>query len=248
MYAPRGERAGSAAAAATVVVALGMLLVLGLRGDFAGRDIAALVAVTLREPQRARLPRPKPAVKAPTSAATGHASPRNLAAQATPIVAHTVQIILPPPPVTTAPIAGTSATKANGASTLPGPDQGAGGVGDGLGGGGSGGNGEGDGEPAVVGPRQVQGKLSMSDLPESLLPPGIEATVTILLRVGSDGRVSECRADRSSGFPELDKLACALIQQRFRFRPARGRSGRPVPSRVIESHSWYAEPAAVVRH
>ena len=82
----------------------------------------------------------------------------------------------------------------------------------------------------------------MNDLPEGLLPPGVEAAVSVLFRVEASGRVSDCQVDRSSGIAGLDGLACRLIEQRFRYRPARNRAGKPVASRVIETHSWYAEP------
>ena len=242
----RAERVGSATAALLSVAALAALVFFGLRVDLLPRVSDSLVSVTF-EPERKQPPRPPRAEarKARTSAPKDEASPRNLRNQATPVVALPVPILLPPPPVVTAPLAGDGKAANTGATLLPGPGQGAGGFGDGFGGGGQGGDGNGDGggERAVIGPRRIGGKLSMNDLPDGLLPPGVEVAVSVLYRVGPDGRVSNCLVDRSSGIAALDGLACRLIEQRFRFRPARGRSGRPVASRVIETHSWYAEPA-----
>uniref|UniRef100_UPI00140CED11 energy transducer TonB n=1 Tax=Altererythrobacter segetis TaxID=1104773 RepID=UPI00140CED11 len=119
--------------------------------------------------------------------------------------------------------------------------QGAGGVGDGNGGGGLGGEGNGAGDgAAVVGPRRTHGELRYDDLPEGVLAPGQEATVEVLYWVNPDGRASQCRAEHSSGYPMLDRLACSLIEQRFRFRPAKDKHGKPVRAGVIENHTWVA--------
>jgi protein TonB len=56
--------------------------------------------------------------------------------------------------------------------------------------------------------------------------------------VGTDGRVSGCRVTRSSGHAELDATTCRLIEQRFRYRPARDAAGRPVPETVSRTFDW----------
>ena len=82
--------------------------------------------------------------------------------------------------------------------------------------------------------------MSYRDLPVGILPLGQEASVDVVFAVNPNGRASDCEAERSSGYPVLDNLACRLIEQRFRFKPARDRLGRPVRSWVAESHSWIA--------
>lgn len=238
MYASRAERSGAALAAAIVVGGLMVLLVLGLRVTWPPRGAEVLVSIGLN-PRPAPYPTP-PAEVRKSSAAKGAASARNLRNRATPVVALPAPVLQPPPPVATATLASSGAAANTGDASLPGPGQGAGGIGNGLGGGGTGGDGDG-GEAAVVGPRRIGGKLSMDDVGEGLLPPGVTAAVTVLFRVRADGRVDDCRIDSSSGYPAVDALACRLIEQRFRYRPARGRSGRPVASRVIETHSWHVE-------
>jgi protein TonB len=142
-------------------------------------------------------------------------------------------IVLPPPIVTaTRPAQGDAAQ--TGASDRAGPGQGAGGAGNGNGGGGTGG----DGDGIVVGPRQIKGRLAFKDLPDGLLAPGDEASVGVRYAVNVDGTVSDCVADEPSGLPQLDALACRLIEQRFRYRPARDRAGRPVRAIVAERHTW----------
>ena len=91
-------------------------------------------------------------------------------------------------------------------------------------------------------PRQISGKLSYNDLPQGLVDPGKEAGVEVHYRVNADGAVSNCRIDRSSGFAALDAAACRLIEQRFRFRPARDRQGRAVAATVAEEHVWVRAP------
>lgn len=216
-------------------------LVMGLSYNIVTHGRDALVAVFSEPPPPPPPPKqqPKPAVKpATSSAAKGDPSPRNLRNQATPVFAPKPPPLVLPPPIVTATQPALGDAAQTGASNLAGPGQGAGGVGNGNGGGGNGGDGEGDGG-AVVGPRQIRGKLSMRDLPDGLLDPGEEARVGVRYSVNIDGSVSNCRADQPSGIAVLDALACRLIEQRFRYKPARDRAGNPVRATVVEAHYWY---------
>ena len=215
---------------------LALALVLGLRVGTIVRDPGALVSVLIQpvtpqpteEPERAARP-------AERKAAKGVPSPRNLRSQATPVAAPKVVPLILPPPIVVAVQAGIGQAAQTGASDRAGPGQGAGGTGSGHGGGGDGADGGGG---VVVGPRQIRGKLSFKDLPDGLLAPGQEARVGVRYAVNVDGSVSDCRADEPSGIPQLDALACRLIEQRFRFRPARDRAGHPVSTTIVEAHSW----------
>lgn len=223
-----------------IVVAMLALLALGLNVERTAVTTLRLVSVDLAEaPQPTGQPKaPEPRARKP--APRHEASPRNVRNEATAVVAPPVRPLVVPP-VVTAPQAGIGSAANNGASSLPGPGQGAGGAGNGLGGGGLGGDGDGDGDgEAVVGPRQTGGKMSYKDLPEGVLGLGQEASVDVVYAVNPDGRASNCRAEHSSGYPLLDNLACRLIEQRFRFKPARDRLGRPVRAWVEETHSWIA--------
>jgi len=132
-----------------------------------------------------------------------------------------VPLILPAPAAT-----GTSGT-------------GSGGVGNGNGGGGGeGGTGAGGGSP----PQRIGGRISDGDYPRDLSDAGISGTVGVRYRVGVDGRARECRITKSSGSTALDAHTCALIERRFRFRPSRDAAGRPVPSIIVENHSWIMPP------
>lgn len=244
MYAWQPPRTLSAASSLAIVAAICALLLLGLNIRQSAPAALHLVSVDLGDPEPQ--PRPSEPPQAPQpharkSAPKHEASPRNIRNVATPIVAPPVRLPIPPPPVVTAPLAGTGAAANNGASNLPGPGQGAGGVGNGLGGGGTGGSGNGDGDgEAEIGPRRTAGKLSYRDLPEGVLAEGQQAAVEVVYAVNPDGRASQCRAERSSGYPVLDSLACRLIEQRFRFKPAQDRNGRPVRAWIEETHTWFA--------
>lgn len=243
-HASRRVRAGSALAAAGMVALFACVLVFGLRAGELVRGAAALVAVDLSSPQPDSSPSPsprqRPRERTRAPAPEKAASPRNLRNQATQIVVPPAPIIVPPPPVITTARAGSGAAASNGASDLPGPGQGAGGIGDGLGGGGTGGAGDGTGGGGT-GPRQIKGRLSYSDLPEGVLPGGGEVSVGVRYSVEADGAVGTCRAERSSGNALLDATVCRLIRQRFRFRPARDRNGQPVASTIVETHGWVIE-------
>ncbi|MBW8852721.1 MAG: TonB family protein [Xanthomonadales bacterium] len=137
----------------------------------------------------------------------------------------------PPPPTVIVPLA----IPAPAAPGIGGT--GSGGAGNGNGGGGGAG-GAGDGTP----PQRIGGGISDRDYPRELSDAGISGTVSVRYRVGIDGRARDCIVTRSSGSAALDAHTCALIERRFRFRPSRDADGRPVPSIIVENHSWIMPP------
>ncbi|MGZ3199782.1 MAG: energy transducer TonB [Croceibacterium sp.] len=241
MYDPHPPRTLSAAASVVIVALMGALLMFGLTVQQTIQRQVPLISLNFTPPEPRPTERPKlPEVRHARKPAPKHeASPRNMRNQAIAVVAPPVRPIIVPPPVVTAPQAGIGAAANTGASNRPGPGQGAGGVGNGNGGGGLGGEGEGDGD-SVVGPERIQGSLHYSDLPEGVLAPGQEATVEVIDRVEADGHVSRCRVEHSSGYRVLDNLACRLIEQRYRYRPARDSDGRAVWSLEAHSETWIA--------
>ena len=126
-----------------------------------------------------------------------------------------------------------------GASDLRGEGEGAGGNGNGTGGGGWG---AGD-----TPPRQIKGRLTFSDLPNALRELGTGGTVAVRYDVNASGGVSGCIVTASSGNAELDRATCQLIQQRFRFKPARDGNDRPVAATIEERHIWEIEEPGVNR-
>lgn len=252
MYAPSPrQRTLSAVASLAIVGAGAAALILGLAGEMPlpRTDGETLVAIT-PEPMESPRPQPRPTPSPqPTAKAADEAqaprpkdapSPENLRNRATAVFAPVLPP-LRPPPVVAAPRPADGTASNTGASDRVGPGQGAGGQGDGFGGGGQGGNGTGSGAGNTR-PRQIRGKLRWSDLPRELREAQQGGELELVYRVNIDGRVSDCRITRSSGFPGLDAQTCRLITERFRFRPSLDPSGRPVPAYIEETHGWYNDP------
>lgn len=250
MYAvSHRQRTVSALASVGIVGLGGVALILGLAGKAPLPTTVheTLVALTPTTPMARPLPTSKPsptpvlAARAETSRQREAASPENLRNRAAAVFAPVLPPLRPPPPVLAAPRVADGSASNTGASDRTGPGQGAGGLGDGTGGGGNG-DGNGNGESnAVTRPIQIRGKLRWSDLPVELRERRQGGELELTYRVNIDGRVSDCRITQSSGSPLLDARTCRLITERFRFRPSRDASGRPVPSHIIESHGWEPE-------
>jgi protein TonB len=225
---PLHERIVSGLGTAAVIGGLGLMLVFGLSVKSGTPRESRLLLVPVDrlpppEPEKPREPRHRPA---PVREAP---SPPNLKALPTDIVAPPPVILLPPPPTVAAPIAGPGTAASAGASDRAGPGFGAGGEG----------NGRGDGEGGEdTPPRLIKGRLRFSDLPEGLKQAGIGGAVAVRYRITTEGRVTECAIDRSSGNADLDAETCRLIGQRFRFRPSRDGAGRPIGSIIVETHEW----------
>lgn len=232
------DRARSAIGAVLLTGALGYALALGLAVS-AGRPIVEQLEIfdIGREPAP-----PPPAKHKPPSVRParpeGAAAPPNLRAEPSEIVAPP-PILPPPPTIAAAPIAGVGAEASAGSAEIPGPGTGAGGFGDGRGSG-SFGNGDGGGGEDTP-PRQIRGALRDSDYPRSAADAGAGGTVGVRYTVWTDGRVTACEVTQSSGNTALDEATCRLIRERFRFRPSRDGRGRPVPSTIVENHSWILE-------
>ena len=224
------QRTASALASAGVVGAALAMLVFGLQVRLPPAALASLTAFSLAAPPSPR-PEPPPPPK-PADAPAGASSPANLRNRATPIVAAPAPDLRPPPPITAATAPAQGDASQTGASDRAGPGQGAGGSGQGTGGGGS-------GLGLATGPQQIRGRLSVNDFPLGLIGPGERASVGVRYAVEPDGTVGTCQVQRSSGFAEVDAMACRLIAARFRFRPARDRLGQPVRSTVTETHTWF---------
>lgn len=239
---PPADRLRAAIGVAIVHMAIGYALLAGLATRVQPQTDAVLTLIDLRPPP----PPPPVHPKAPTAKArarAGAASPRNLKAKPAEIKVPPPAIPIPrPPPLFAAPKAGTGAAPSAGASALPGPGFGSGGIGDGSGSGGAGdgpgagGDGDGDG-----GPEQIKGRMSYSDVPAHLIAAGVGGTVGVRYRVGIDGRASACLVTATSGNAELDALTCRLIEQRFRFLPARDEAGRPFAATIVERHEWVVD-------
>ena len=252
------DRIKSALGVAAFHAVLGYALLAGL-----GFEVPAAVSEQLKlinlaeEPPPPPIKEPKPVEvrtekesvkKARAEKPEGAASPPNLTSTPTPIVAPPPEIRLPvPSPVIAAPVAGVGSDPSAGAADIPGPGTGSGGQGTGTGSGAGGSGAGGGGGGGRIRARWISGRIRDRDYPRAAARAGIGGTVFLRFVVAPDGRVSECRVTRSSGSPDLDSTTCRLILQRFRYRPARDSTGRPVPEVITGEHHWELgeEPEAV---
>ena len=226
------DRAKSLTGVIVIHAALGYALVNGMGIDMAKTVTAGFKVINVTPPLP---PEPVPDQK-PAKAEEGAASPENLSAEQTQIVAPKPEIKLNiESPVVAAPVAGAGNDNDAGASDRLGPGFGSGGQGDGSG---SGNSGDGAGSGGIVsGPRHLSGSISRRDIPRSVWNAGKRGNVVAHFTVGVDGRASDCRILQSSGHPSLDATTCRLIEERFRFEPARDRRGRA----VARPYGWLQE-------
>ena len=226
---PRHPSANRPLAAGLTAVVLGgvlAMLVYGFAPDLP-RQIAraALTAINLDPPKPRPAPPPPPAHRqAGASGAAGKmavAAPVNAAARVAvmPIAA---------PTVSATGTASQSGAKAVGAGT--------GAAGGGMGtGSGMGGSGAGAGRKA----EKLAGEIADRDYPKAGRALRLGHSVTVLLTIDSDGRVSDCVVRDAGPDPEADAITCRLIRPRFRYRPATNALGQPVESRTGWRQSWF---------
>lgn len=236
------DRIKSVAAVAAIHAVLGYALILGLNIDVAAvaeRSVKLIDVIDLPPPPSIPPPSipppdpPKPAErKAPDP--EGAAAPPSLKAQAAPVVAPPPRILLKTPtPVVAAPIPGLGSAPTMGSAKIDGPGTGAVGQGtgtgsglsgDGTGGGGSGG----DGRRPPTRARFLSGRIANADWRDAVDEEGFDESVVAHFTVGPDGRARDCEVVESSGVRELDNITCAMIERRFRYRPATDGSGKPI--------------------
>ncbi len=237
-------RTGSAIAVAALHAVLGYALLAGFGVTVpadTGRALKLFDVAPPAPPPPVPPPKEKPApVEAKAADREGAASPENLKARPSPVVAPPPRIRLDPPPTVTAATAPGEGVQAK-AGSSPRRGEGSGGGGSGAGeGSGSSGSGSGGGGVAV-GARLLSGRIADSDYPPTASRTGATGTVVAHLSVGNDGRVEGCRIARSSGSAELDEATCRLARQRFRYRPALDSEGRPVADIVGWKQTWWRE-------
>lgn len=177
------------------------------------------------------VPPPAPAPPPLTTDASGRSSVRApaRAANPVPLVAPPPLVTVPPPvPLVAAPVAG-SGTSAQAGGTATGKGTGA----------------EGDGNGAAGTPaRLLRGAIRARDYPVAERRARIEGVVTVRFTVTPDGRATACRTMRSSGNGSLDATTCRLIEQRFRYAPARDAGGVPrAEERGWQQRWWIDAPA-----
>ena len=190
------------------------------------KPVESLVVVNIPAPPPPAVEAPEPA-QAPAAAAppAPRKKPRPVAAPTPPVPR--------PTEVAAAPATGTESASGAAAS---GPGTGSAGTGTGSGAGGTGAGG------GSTKPRWTSGTIDRRDYPRDASRAGATGSVTVTLDITADGRVSGCTVARSSGTPSLDTATCRLIEQRFRFEPARDAAGNPVAGIAGWRQDWWLEP------
>ena len=74
----------------------------------------------------------------------------------------------------------------------------------------------------------LSGAITDSDYPKEAKRAGLQGAIAVRFTVRTDGRVEDCRIEQSSRSDALDRLTCALVEQRMRYAPARDAAGRPI--------------------
>ena len=88
--------------------------------------------------------------------------------------------------------------------------------------------------------RTTQSLISRDDYPPAAMGTGAHGRVSMMLKLDTQGRVTECIITRSSGSAVLDLTTCRLVQRRARFDPATDQSGKPVIGFIAQSVEWPA--------
>jgi protein TonB len=226
--ADRPDKAKAIAAVVVVHAALAFVILSGLSGNMVRQAVEQLTTIQIEQPpppppvQPPPKPAPQPqAMKKPEGAAAKKAEP-------SPIVAPQPKLPIPSP-IPAAKVAGTGSATTSGAA-LAGSGTGAGGAGSGPGGG---------GDFSRFTPARRISKIpdrEYRQLASSGLPSG---SVGVMIRVNTDGSVSNCRIARSSGNSNADSQMCQLTLRYIRFEPARDPAGRPVAQDVTFYPNWW---------
>ena len=170
----------------------------------------------------------------------GAASPANIHKASVPREAPEPIVEIPlPEPVLVSPKAGEGNQNDAGAANVSGPGSGAGGVGVGFGSG-RGGDGTGGGGVALRA-KLVSGRITNADYPKTAATARQGGTVTAHFTIDTNGRANRCRIVKSSGNADIDATTCRLIEQRFRYEPARNKAGQPISDVTGWQQTWWLE-------
>ncbi|QIG80064.1 energy transducer TonB [Stakelama tenebrarum] len=87
----------------------------------------------------------------------------------------------------------------------------------------------------------ISGSIRLEDYPVEARRNGEEGTVVVQFDIDTRGIVEKCRVVRSSGSNALDAQSCALIVERFRYKPARDSEGDPIAEKRTQTIRWEIE-------
>lgn len=225
----RRVRAGTALAVLVLHILAAIAILRAFTPDLTsaivdGAADALTVVITTPPPKTEQAPEPDRGASAPEAK---KAKPREASAP---------KQVLPKVQKPAPPVSGKGTQNASGAAAA-GPGTGGGGEGTGTG---SGNSGNGQGAGATRGVEKLSGDInSAKDYPRRTRDLRIGHSVTILLRVGTNGRVAGCEISQPSPDPDADQITCKLATKRFRFRPATDGQGKPVEGKFAWRQRWF---------
>jgi protein TonB len=224
--ANRPDRAKAIGAVLAVHAGLAAIILTGLNVRMVSHVVERLTAFDIRVPPPPPPPPPPPASKPHRVKDEAGAPARK--AEATSVVAPRPKLLVQSP-IPAAPVAGRGNAPSSGAA-LSGTGTGAGGSGNGPGGG---------GDYSKYTPARRISRIPDREY-RNLAASGLQSgTVGVMIKVNTDGSVSNCRVARSSGNPSADMLMCQLTLRYIRFAPARDAGGRPVAQDVTFFPNWW---------
>jgi protein TonB len=74
--------------------------------------------------------------------------------------------------------------------------------------------------------------------PPAAIRAGAQGRVVAKLTVGTNGRVTDCVVETSSGNNDLDETTCRIARSRVRFTPAQDQNGNPIVSSYTLPVRW----------
>jgi protein TonB len=222
---PRRRALGLAGALAVHVLAIALLLLFAPPLPVPPPAMPGIVAIDVEDPP--------PPLPPPDEVDEGAAAPPSRGSSAAPSPPEPPAPLARPTPAEPAIDPGPQQASGAGAAAGSGAGQGGEGSGSGAGDAGSG-LGAGTANPPV----RIAGALTNADYRRTRPPAGAAGTVVVSYRVRRDGAVDRCTVLRTSGYEILDRATCRLIEQRFRYRPARDSGGRAIDWEVRTDYTW----------
>ena len=86
----------------------------------------------------------------------------------------------------------------------------------------------------------AQSYFSADDYPAAAVGTGAHGRVSVMLKVDTQGRITDCHILRSSGSSILDQATCSILHRRARFTPAMDSTGNAVIGYIAQSVEWQA--------
>jgi periplasmic protein TonB len=87
----------------------------------------------------------------------------------------------------------------------------------------------------------LQGLIRDTDYPQRAIDNEEQGTVSVVLSIGTNGRVTNCSVAGSSGSQSLDQTTCRILTSRAKFTPARDTSGNPTTGTFRQRITWRLE-------